>query len=81
MMTEVSAKSLCFAFLGTGTMVAILKHVGTADWDRERLNMPVNTLASLSAEDAARDFYFLFYLYLTRQVKILIFNDSIGTVG
>jgi hypothetical protein len=30
-------------------MVAILKHVGTADWDRERLNMSVNTPASWSA--------------------------------
>jgi hypothetical protein len=29
--------------------VAILKYVGTADWDRERLNMPVNTPASWSA--------------------------------
>jgi hypothetical protein len=27
-----------FAFLGTGTMVAILKHVGRADWDREKLS-------------------------------------------
>ena len=27
----------------------ILKHVGTADWDRERLNMSVNTPASWSA--------------------------------
>jgi hypothetical protein len=25
-----------------------LKHVGTADWDRERLNMSVNTRASWS---------------------------------
>jgi hypothetical protein len=30
-------------------MVDILKQVGTADWDRERLNMSDNTLASLSA--------------------------------
>jgi hypothetical protein len=55
MMTEVSVtgqqsfSSVTFAFLGTGTMVAILKHVGTADWDRERLNMSVNTPASCSA--------------------------------
>jgi hypothetical protein len=55
MMTEMSAperqsfSSVTFAFLGTGTMVAILKHVGTADWDRERLNMSVNTPASWSA--------------------------------
>ena len=38
-----------FAFLGTRTMVAILKHVVTADWDKERLNMSVNTPASWSA--------------------------------
>jgi hypothetical protein len=54
-MTEVSAtgrysfSSVTFVFLGTGTMVAILKHVGTADWDRVRLNMSVNTPASWSA--------------------------------
>jgi hypothetical protein len=35
-------------------MVYILKQVGAADWDRERLNMSVNTPASCS-EDAARD--------------------------
>jgi hypothetical protein len=44
-----SFSSVTFAFLGTGTMVAILKHVGTADCDRERLNMSVNTLACWSA--------------------------------
>ena len=55
MMTEVSAmgqwsfSSVKFAFLGTGTIVAILKHVGTAHWNRERLNMSVNTLARWSA--------------------------------
>ena len=53
MMTEVGTSgrfsSVIFAFFGTGTMVAILKHVGTADWDRERLNMSVNTPASWSA--------------------------------
>ena len=38
-----------FAFLGTGTIMDILKHVGTADWDRERLNMSVNTPDSWSA--------------------------------
>ena len=27
-------------------MVAILKHVGIADWDRERLKMSVNTPSS-----------------------------------
>ena len=29
--------------------MAILKHVGTADWDRERLNMSINRAASWSA--------------------------------
>ena len=29
--------------------MAILKDVGTADWDRERMNMSVNTPASWSA--------------------------------
>jgi hypothetical protein len=29
--------------------VATLKYVGTANWNRERLNMPVNTPASWSA--------------------------------
>ena len=33
----------------TVTMVDILKQVGTADWDRERLNWSVNTPASWSA--------------------------------
>ena len=27
--------SVTLAFLGTGTMVALLKHVGTTDWDRD----------------------------------------------
>ena len=41
MMMEVSAmgqlsfSSVTFAFLGTETIVALLKHVGTADWDRD----------------------------------------------
>ena len=30
-------------------MVALLKHVGTADWDKDGLNMCVNTPASWSA--------------------------------
>ena len=36
-------------FLGTGSMVICLKHVGITDSDKERLKMSVNTLASLSA--------------------------------
>ena len=50
MMTEVlwgDSHLVIFAFLGTGTMVAILNYVGTADWDRERLKMSVNTPAGL----------------------------------
>ena len=35
-------------------MVAILKHVGTADLDRERLNMSVNTPGSWSADALMR---------------------------
>ena len=55
MMTELNAMGPIviyfnyLSFLGTGTVVAILKHVGTADWNRERLNMSVNTPASWSA--------------------------------
>ena len=29
--------SVTLDFLDTGTMVALLKHVGTADWDRDGL--------------------------------------------
>jgi hypothetical protein len=35
-------------------MVAILKHVGTANWDRETLNLSLNTPASCS-EGVARN--------------------------
>jgi hypothetical protein len=53
MMTEVSATgdSHLFQLPLSGAMVAmmaILKHVGTTDWDGERLNMSVNTPASWS---------------------------------
>ena len=35
-------------FLGTGSMVVCLNHVGITDPDRERLKMSVKTLASWS---------------------------------
>jgi hypothetical protein len=34
--------------------VAILKHVGTTDWDRKRLNTSVNGTLLTCSEDAAR---------------------------
>ena len=40
-------------FLGTGTMVVCLKHVGITDSDTERLKMSVKTLASWSAHDCS----------------------------
>ena len=53
MMTEVSATAISrlvqlpFVFLGTGTMLDVLKHVGTTECDMEKLNMSVNTPASM----------------------------------
>ena len=64
MMTEVSAmdrqsfRSVTSAFLGTETTVTFLKHVGIEHWDRDWLNMSVNTISQLVSactEDAARD--------------------------
>jgi hypothetical protein len=42
-------RQVTLVFLGTGTMVVCLTHVGITDSDRERLKMPVKTLASWSA--------------------------------
>ena len=48
MATDVSAtgrklfRLVTLVFLGTGTMVVCLKHIGITDSDRERLKMAVN---------------------------------------
>ena len=49
--------SVIFAFSGTGTMVAILKHMGTADWVREieYVRKHSSQLVCACSEDAARD--------------------------
>ena len=56
MATDVSAtgrksfRQVTLVFLGTGTMVVCLKHVGITDSNRKRLEMSVKTLASWSAQ-------------------------------
>ena len=47
-MGQLSFRQVTLVFLGTGTMVVCLKHVGITDSDRERLTMSVKTLASWS---------------------------------
>ncbi len=41
-----SFKNVVLAVFGIGTMVAVLKHEGTTDRERERLNISVKTLTS-----------------------------------
>ena len=45
---QLSCRQVTLVFLGTGTMVVCLTHVGITDSDRERLEMSVKTLASWS---------------------------------
>ena len=44
-----SFRRVTLMFLGTGTMVVCLKHVGITDSDMDRLKMSMKTLASWSA--------------------------------
>ena len=39
-------RQVTLVFLGTGTMVVCLKHLGITDSDREKLKMSVKTLSS-----------------------------------
>ena len=43
-----SFRQVTLVFMGTGTMVVCLKHVGIPDSNRERLKMSLKTLASWS---------------------------------
>ena len=59
MATDVSAtgwysfRQVMLVFLGTGTMVVCLKHVGISDSVRNRLKMSVQTLDSWSARSTS----------------------------
>jgi hypothetical protein len=44
-----SFRQVTLVFLGTGSMVVCLKHVGVTDWVREMLKLSVKTLAIWSA--------------------------------